>query len=539
VGEETFDWIAVGSGCAGLAGALWAAARGLRALVVEKSDRLGGQTGYSYASIWAPLNPLASAEGIPDTPAEARLYLEWLSAQAADADRLSAYVADIGPAIGGLSELGVGFQLVRGVPDHHHPSAPGSKQGGRLVEPAPCPRSALPVDAPPIGEGDDLPPGVSWSQAVEWGGFGNRFRWDPERVRRAAGFYAMGPALLAWLLRACLRAGVAIRPGHAVEALAARDGRVGGIVVRAPGGRRTELAARAGVLLATRGYEYSPDLARRFGHLPQCAPTEPDTSTGDGIVLAEELGAATAVLPEDVRTKLGYWEEGTATPRFHEAGINELVYPHSLIVNATGRRFGNESFFQDFMTRLQGFDSATHRHANIPCYLIFDAQFARRYSFAGNPPGAPIPTWVPGAPSLHALASRLGIDAGGFAEAVERFNRFAAEGQDPDFGRGGSSWARSIGDLHHPVNPNLAPVCEPPFYGVALYPDITSHAGLVCDAWGRVRHVRGRAIPGLYAAGIVTVPNHYGVGYQNGLSVGGALVFSRRAVAAATGEAGA
>jgi predicted oxidoreductase len=42
--------------------------------------------------------------------------------------------------------------------------------------------------------------------------------------------------------------------------------------------------------------------------------------------------------------------------------------------------------------------------------------------------------------------------------------------------------------------------------------------GLRTDADGRVLHLRGHAIPGLYAAGNAAAPLDIGAGYQSGLS---------------------
>ncbi len=80
-----------------------------------------------------------------------------------------------------------------------------------------------------------------------------------------------------------------------------------------------------------------------------------------------------------------------APPHFQSAGINELAYPHTIVVNRRGTCFADESFFQGIVPRLLDFDVATHTPANRPCYLSFDTQFAGRYALARQPSGAPIP----------------------------------------------------------------------------------------------------------------------------------------------------
>ena len=48
------DVLVVGSGGGALTGAYTAAAQGLTTIVLEKTDRFGGTSAYSGASIWLP-----------------------------------------------------------------------------------------------------------------------------------------------------------------------------------------------------------------------------------------------------------------------------------------------------------------------------------------------------------------------------------------------------------------------------------------------------------------------------------------------------
>jgi glycine/D-amino acid oxidase-like deaminating enzyme len=62
--SDTWDVVILGSGIAGLAGALAAHELGLRPVVLEKASTLGGGTVNSYGLIWVGQNHLAQA---PDT----------------------------------------------------------------------------------------------------------------------------------------------------------------------------------------------------------------------------------------------------------------------------------------------------------------------------------------------------------------------------------------------------------------------------------------------------------------------------------------
>jgi 3-oxosteroid 1-dehydrogenase len=87
-------------------------------------------------------------------------------------------------------------------------------------------------------------------------------------------------------------------------------------------------------------------------------------------------------------------------------------------------------------------------------------------------------------------------------KTVERFNGFAKTGTDLDFQRGDSAYDRYYGDPTVKPNPCLAPIDQPPFYSVKMYPgDIGTKGGLVTDEKARVLKEDGTIIPGLYAVG--------------------------------------
>ena len=61
--SDAWDVVVLGSGIAGLAGALAAHELGLRPIVLEKASTLGGGTVNSYGLIWVGQNHLAQAAG--------------------------------------------------------------------------------------------------------------------------------------------------------------------------------------------------------------------------------------------------------------------------------------------------------------------------------------------------------------------------------------------------------------------------------------------------------------------------------------------
>jgi 3-oxosteroid 1-dehydrogenase len=187
--------------------------------------------------------------------------------------------------------------------------------------------------------------------------------------------------------------------------------------------------------------------------------------------------------------------------------------PHTLMVNQQGRRFVNESMnYNDvcaaFGTKLNP--------VNDPAWLIFDEQGASKYLLLNMkvPPPGTTRDWVVQAGSLDELAAALEIEATQLRATIERFNGFARDGRDLDFGRGETLWDREWGDPDHGPNPALGTVEVPPFYAVRVFPGaLATKGGLRVDDHARVLSAAGsRPIPGLFAAGNVSsgaIPNAY------------------------------
>jgi 3-oxosteroid 1-dehydrogenase len=152
---------------------------------------------------------------------------------------------------------------------------------------------------------------------------------------------------------------------------------------------------------------------------------------------------------------------------------------------------------------------------------VFDQNFRDKYGLGSFLPSMEFPEgMVARADTLRGLAEALGVDANGLENTVARFNRFAEEGIDRDFGRGSYPWAVMMTGDRRMKNPNLGPLVKPPFYGLRLH--VTSvgvnAAGLKTNAQAQVLHVRQVPIPGLYAAGNSAAPLDIGAGYQSGLA---------------------
>ena len=131
--QEEVDLLVLGTGAGGLAAAVTGANEGLSALVLEKTEFLGGTTAYSAGTCWIPGNRYQQADGVADDVPEASRYLDALVGDRAPRELREAYLARGGEMVEYLDRVGVRFWHSKKVVDYH-PEIPGSARG-RALEP--------------------------------------------------------------------------------------------------------------------------------------------------------------------------------------------------------------------------------------------------------------------------------------------------------------------------------------------------------------------------------------------------------------------
>ena len=288
--------------------------------------------------------------------------------------------------------------------------------------------------------------------------------------------------------------------------------------------------ARRGVILATGGFEWNRDLVRTFLRGPLTHPASPPMATGDGLKLAQRVGAGlgnmTSAWWAPTITPGGEtWPDGS--PRSAPVLI-ERTLPGSLMVNRRGKRFCNEATnYSALGGAFQQFDPNTYDWANLPAWLVFDAEYKARYAVGPAPPGLETPDWIASAPSLTALAGLIGCDAAGLEASVTRFNAHASEGRDPDFGRGESAYDIFYGDRSRSgAAGTLGPLLTAPFFAVPITMGaLGTNGGVRTDARGRALDPDGDVIEGLYAVGNVMAAPTGSVYAGAGGTLGPALTF--------------
>jgi succinate dehydrogenase/fumarate reductase flavoprotein subunit len=525
------DVVVVGTGAAALTAAIAAHDQGARVTVIERTNSIGGTSAVSGGGIWMPQNHHMDKAGMGDSREEALAYMTRLTAGRTPPELLERYV-DVGPGIVADVERRTPLRLGAMTWPDYHPEMEGAKSSGRMLEPTLFDTKQLGSWAAKLRRAPVLALPITLQEATaDWrpSYFPERFDADEVQRRVADNQVACGQALIAALLAGCLARGIEPLLETRANELVMRDGAVAGLIVDSDD-RRRQLASAA-VVLATGGYEWNSQLRSRFLPGPLTHPHSPPASTGDGLLLAMEVGADLANMNETwwypAASVPGEEYEGAPLARF--VGV-ERTAPHSIMVDRFGQRFVNEAAnYNDMQKAFFSFDANEYSTRHLPCWVVFDQQYRAKYPVVTARPGSPDPEWLEVHDTLEGLATKVGIDPVGLAEGVERWNRCVGEGKDRDFGRGASAYDRFHGDPSAP-HPNLGTIERGPFFALPVYVgSVGTKGGPRIDEHGRVLHVRDRPIPGLYGAGNVVASPAGPAYYGGGTSIGMAMVWGHLA----------
>jgi len=341
-----------------------------------------------------------------------------------------------------------------------------------------------------------------------------------------------GPGLWRVLESAVRERDIPVAYGCRAIDLVLDDGdRVTGVVCEQAGERR-RIGARAGVILASGGFEADAELRDTYLPLPLTSVGH-QGNTGDTLGLARAAGASLW----HMSAFFGWLS--FVHPDFPAAFTLDVHAPSFIYLDGDGRRFADETGWElhDAIRALTAYLPRRPNRPRMPGWIVFDetARLAGPlHGIVGSPNdyewsadnAAEVQTgWIARGADTAELAAATGLDAavlqstlGDYAEAVSRR-------RDDEFGRAPST---------------LAPLL-PPLYAIQMTPGVaTASGGPRRDAEARVLRPGGEPIPGLFAAG--AAGSIWGHLTEHGGGLTDAIVFGRIAgsrCAAAPALAGA
>jgi fumarate reductase flavoprotein subunit len=328
-----------------------------------------------------------------------------------------------------------------------------------------------------------------------------------------------GPNIVKALVDTCNRLGVDIRTDTRVtKLLTDKEGAVVGVEATRGGGK-IEIPAKS-VIIATGSISNNDALKARFypgqdlGHVHIMA--QMPHNTGDGLIMAEEIGAAATHISTLFIGPHGHgWNEQTGV----------LVRrPHLIKVNRNGERFADEAMS---LNRNWGWmlSMAVDRQPGKVCYALMDEAMLRGFqkdkrlyapyeAMAVREGDTDQTAWLDTidkdiedekklgrikiADNWQAIAKYIGCDPEALALTVSRYNDYCTRKYDNEFLK---------------EEKYLLPLATPPFYALKSYSGIdTCIGGLRANHRLEVVDTEIRPIRGLYAAGVV-VGNWTGLGY--------------------------
>ena len=224
----------------------------------------------------------------------------------------------------------------------------------------------------------------------------------------------------------------------------------------------------------------------------------PPALTGDGIDMAEEIGAAVDQTKRD--TGDGFVNAGLTHHPYSYTIYRMMAEPEMVIVNLNGKRLSNRATLADEpkavayaiadndVVEMLGEMRIVNYHedADIPILKKFRDDIA--YEVALDEAGVK-GNRTKKADTLAELAVKMDINPSAFVATIERYNKFCDDGKDLDFGKDPKS---------------LKPVRKPPFYaffGHRHTQCTKGRNGIAVNSKYEVLNAKGEAMPGLWAGG--------------------------------------
>ena len=319
-----------------------------------------------------------------------------------------------------------------------------------------------------------------------------------------------GPVLTDTLLAAAEEAGVEIVTEAKATEITMENG--------APVSVKTEDGSIYGckaLVIATGGYAYNPELAKRF--TPEVAGTMGighPMSTGDGIIMASNVGACTSHTDSMMCVLKDYEIMTEYTPTSAAANVFGFTsLPNMIMVGAEGKRFYNEDN-KGYMSQDLNRPVFDQMHKDELGYVWMVSDQACVDATEGKTHRGEDLTYVAGE-TVEELAANMGVDAEGLAATIDAYNAAVDAGFDAEFGRVPTT------------------KLEAPFVALAVTPCvIITYGGIARNADSEVIRADGTVIDGMFCAGETSCNSAF-----MGFTISNAITWGRIAGAGAAAYA--
>lgn len=331
--------------------------------------------------------------------------------------------------------------------------------------------------------------------------FVNKTGTHYKRIDCSIGPGGVGSFVIEKLMKQAGRLGIEILTETAAQELILdENGAVTGVIASDPGGL-VQISAKA-VVMATGCFSYNDELVEKCRpgfFAPDCVPVHRfsvPTCTGDGIKMGIAAGAD--IDYENTSCKI----LGPARHPYSFSLVHLIREPQSILVNANGRRFGNE---QD---NAMGMRKLIIQQPGRFCWCITnDNLLAAQQLSNGNGPWGQqgehkevtshwredlahelnIDAQCFSADSLEELADKIGVPSEALTETIADYNEYCKNGFDAGFFK----------------DPRfLVPLEGAPYYALRMQTfQENAVGGMKINSSVQVLRPDGTVIPGLYAIG--------------------------------------
>ena len=409
--DETVDVLVVGSGISGMVAGITAAEKGSNVLIIEKQGMLGAGDSMNISTgITAGGSRLIKQLGIEN--ATAKDYADFLVKQAA----------------------------TKKVPINEKNVRTYAMRGGELVD---------------------------W--LMDLGVPFGRFQKDKWFHITKDGS-APGPHIVRALSKKIADDNINYRLNSQVVDLLMKDGKVVGATVKTGAGSY-KVNAKA-VVMATGGFSASHELVKKWAPEWVGRPATGAVSlTGDGILMAQKVGAQTVAMQE---IKANY----LCHPLTARDGVSlTAITPYNILINHEGKRFVDEGHASiNFKSRAMMKQTGHEAYAIVDQTAMDNLKLMRNYAAAG---------YFVKANTVEELASKLKVDQKAFIKTMKDYMAACQAGKDPEFNR----------RIQYPI-------AKAPFYAALVTPSMQStYGGIKTDEKAQALNADNKPIAGLYAAG--------------------------------------